>query len=106
MCTCGIIYLSIRNINKHFWRRCRDRNLVVTLRNVNNPYYSHHPRVAKPTYLVYLATFLDMPNRLPLGKYKFDTWFPPSEVLHDSSMCLRNPLSYIHTYEPLSNRHF
>jgi hypothetical protein len=30
----------------------------------HHPYYSHQPRVAKLTYLVYLATFLDTPNRL------------------------------------------
>jgi hypothetical protein len=41
-----------------------------------------------------------MPNYLSLGKYKFDTWFSLREVLHDSSVRLRNPLSYIHTYEP------
>jgi hypothetical protein len=40
-----------------------------------------------------------MPNRLSLGKHKFDTWFSLSKVLHDSSVRLRNPLSYIHTYE-------
>jgi len=36
-CACGIMYLSIRNMNKHFWHRCRGiQNLVATLRNVNN----------------------------------------------------------------------
>jgi hypothetical protein len=70
--------------------------------SAHHPYYPHHPRVAKPTYLVYLATFIDTPNRLPLGKYKFDTRYSPSEVLHDSSVHLRNPLSYIHTYESSS----
>jgi hypothetical protein len=59
----------------------------------------HQPCVAKPTYLVHLVTFPDTPNLLSLGKYKFDTWFSLSEVLHDSSARLWNPLSYIHTYE-------
>ena len=44
-----------------------------------------------------------MPTRLTLGKYKFDTWYSPSEVLHDSSVRLWNPLSYIHTYKPSTN---
>jgi hypothetical protein len=40
-----------------------------------------------------------MPNCLPLGKYKFYTWYSPSKVLHDSPVRLQNSLSYIHTYE-------
>ena len=68
--------------------------------SVHHPYYPHHPRVARHTYLVYLTTVPNTSSRLPLGKYKFDAWFSPSEVLHDSSVCLRNPFSYIHTYEP------
>ena len=49
------------------------------------------------------SVLLQCPNtspRLRLGKYKFDIWFSPSEVLHDSSVRLQNPLSYIYTYEP------
>jgi len=78
-----------------------DQKLFLSF-SVHHPYYPHHPRVAKPTYLVYLAIIPDTPNHLPLGKYKFDTWYSPSEVLHDSSMHLWNPLSYIHTSEPSS----
>jgi hypothetical protein len=37
LCACGIIYLSIRNINKHFFGAVVwDTNLVATLRNVNS----------------------------------------------------------------------
>jgi hypothetical protein len=65
LCACGIIYLSIRDINNLFWRRCRGiqnlaatlrnihkhfrcrcrgiQNLVATLRNVNNGYNPQAP---------------------------------------------------------------
>ena len=75
---------------------------VVNLFIFSFTFFIHQPYVAKPTYLVYLATLLDTANCLPLGKYKFDTRYSPSEVLHDSSVRLQNPLSYIHTYEPSS----
>ena len=76
-----------------------DQNPFLSF-SIHHPYYPHHPCVAKPTCLVHLATFPNTPNLLSLGKYKFDTWYSPSEVLHDSSVSLRNPLSYIHTYKP------
>ena len=68
--------------------------------SIHHPYYPHQPRVPRHTYLVNLTTVPNMSSYLPLGKYKFDTWFSPSEVLYDSSMHLRNHLSCIHTYEP------
>ena len=34
-----------------------------------------------------------------MGKYKFDTWYSSSEVLRDSSVCLRNPPIVIKKYQ-------
>jgi hypothetical protein len=46
--------LSIRNINKHFWRRCRRiQNLVATLRNVNRSFEAKvplDPSLASPLF--------------------------------------------------------
>jgi hypothetical protein len=76
---------------------CCDKPFYIF--SAHHPYYHHQPRVAKHTYLIYLATVPDTPICLPLGKYKFNTWFSPSEVLHNISVLLRNLVSYIYTYK-------
>jgi hypothetical protein len=43
---CGIIYLSIRDINNLFWCRCRGiQNLAATLRNVHKHFRRHCRRI-------------------------------------------------------------
>ena len=34
-----------------------------------------------------------------MEKYKFDTWYSPSEVLRDNSVCLRNPPIVVKKYQ-------